>query len=79
MFGNTNKELEEALNEKSTVSDPVEVVVSRNSEDVYRWINDMYSEGSDWIEKNGKFIYPYNLVKDIHKLQMRIRELEKSC
>jgi len=27
MFGNTNKELEEAFNEKSTVSNPVEAVV----------------------------------------------------
>ena len=28
MFGNTNKELEEAFNEKQTVSNPVEAVVS---------------------------------------------------
>ena len=30
MFGNTNKKLEEAFNEKQTVSNPVEAVVSRN-------------------------------------------------
>jgi hypothetical protein len=65
--------------EQPAVSGQIEHVVSRNSEDIYRWINDIHSDGSDWIEKNGKFIYPHNLVKDIHKLQIRIRELEKSC
>jgi len=40
MFGNTSKELEEAFNEKPTVSNPVEAVVifaDYTKEDLKKW------------------------------------------
>ncbi len=62
MFGNTNKKLEEAFNEKQTVSNPVKAVIMWPHFDAMMSIfEDLYEE---WMNEEDKLEFVSELIKE---------------